>query len=116
MGVDNYGDLKTKNGFLEAIKKLHIVIKAAKEKNKFAAFTETGLENVTENDWYSKKLNIVLKDPIIASNLSYVMLWRNDEDVHFFFTYKGHEAEKDAYDFLNQAQILLLNGFNKLKK
>jgi hypothetical protein len=115
MGMDNYGDMKTKNGYLDAIKKLHIVIEAAKTKNKIAAFTETGLENVTDDQWYSKKLNRVLQDPIIVKYLSYVMVWRNDENVHFFFTYKGHSAEKDARKFLSQSNILLLNDFNQLK-
>jgi mannan endo-1,4-beta-mannosidase len=115
MGMDNYGDLKIKNGEFAAIKKLHIVIEAAQEKNKFAALTETGLENVPDPQWYTKKLGVVLQDPLIRKSLSYVMLWRNDEKVHFFFTYKGHPAEEDARAFLNRPGILLLEDFNKFK-
>jgi mannan endo-1,4-beta-mannosidase len=115
MGVDNYYDLKQENGELEAIKKLHIVIKEAKNKNKLAAFTETGLENVKDSTWYSQKLGKVLNDPIISKELSYVMVWRNDQDVHFFFPYPGHPAAEDAKLLLRSPNILLLNDFNELK-
>lgn len=115
LGVDNYWDLKQENGELDAIRKLHIVIKEAKSKNKLAAFTETGLENVTDSTWYSAKLGKVLKDPIVAEGISYVMVWRNDQKVHFFFPYPGHPAANDAKNLLKQPNILLLKDFNNLK-
>ncbi len=115
LGVDNYWDLRQKDGEIEAIKKLHIVIKEAKNKDKLAAFTETGLENVTENDWYSKKLGEVLNDELISQEISYVMVWRNDENVHFFFPYPGHPAANDAKGLLQNPNILLLKDFNSLK-
>ena len=111
MGVDNYYDLKQENGELEAIKKLHIVIEAAKSKNKLAAFTETGLENVTDPAWYTEKLGKVLSDEVIARELSYVMVWRNDQDVHFFFPYPGHPAAENAKLLLSRSNIWLLNDF-----
>ena len=115
LGMDNYWDLKQEKGELDAIKKLHIVIQEAKNKNKLAAFTETGLENVTETTWYTTKLGKVLNDPIIAKEISYVMVWRNDQDVHYFFPYPGHAAEADAKSLLKQPNILLLKDFNNLK-
>lgn len=42
MGMDNYGDLRSKND----VKKLHIVIEASKFKNNYVALTETALENI----------------------------------------------------------------------
>ena len=115
MGMDNYGDLRTENGVQEAIRKLHIVIEAAKAKNKLAALTETGLENVTDSLWFTGKLGVVLQDSLIAKELSYAMVWRNDDKVHFFFTYPGHPAEEDAQTFLARPKILLLNDFIELQ-
>tara|TARA_R110002073_G_scaffold266038_2_gene429068 strand:- start:702 stop:1817 length:1116 start_codon:yes stop_codon:yes gene_type:complete len=114
MGMDNYGDLRTDNGEIAAIKKLHIVIEAAKTKSKYAALTETGLENVTDSKWFTQKLGVVLQDPLVAKELSYVMVWRSDEKVHFFFPYPGHPAAEDAKEFLNKPGILLLSDINKL--
>jgi len=115
LGVDNYWDLKQEGGVDQAIKKLHIVIKEAKSKHKLAAFTETGLENVPDTSWYTQKLGKVLNDPIIAKEISYVMVWRNDQDVHYFFPYPGHPAAADANSLLSQSNILLLQDFNNLK-
>lgn len=100
---------------LDAIKKLHIVIEEAKNRHKLAAFTETGLENVTDTTWYSQKLGKVLNDPIIAKEISYVMVWRNDQDVHYFFPFPGHPAAADAKSLLSQSNILMLQDFNNLK-
>ncbi len=116
IGLDNYHDFKLKDGYKEVIRKLHIVIDVAKEKNKISALTETGLENVTDPTWFSSQLGKVLSDSIISNELSYAMVWRNDPKVHFFFPYPGHLAEKDAKKFLDRSDILLLNEFNQLKK
>ncbi len=116
IGMDNYYDLKIQDGEKEAVKKLHLLIAYAKEKHKLAALTETGLENVTDSLWFTKKLGKVLGDSLISKELSYVMVWRNDPKVHFFFSYENHSSATDARNFLDQPEMLLLNDFNKLKK
>jgi beta-mannanase len=115
LGVDNYADLKRKDGAEEAIKKLHIVIGLAQQKSKLCAFTETGSENVSDEKWYSQRLGKVLSDPLIAKEISYVMVWRNDDKVHYFFPYPGHQEAADAKELLLGPNILLLNDYNTLK-
>ena len=115
LGVDNYWDLKQEGGAEQAIKKLHIVIELANKKEKISAFTETGIENVTDGKWYSQKLGKVLADPIIAKEISYVMVWRNDGNVHYFFPYPGQKGEADAREFLSDPNILLLEDFKSLQ-
>lgn len=115
LGVDNYSDLKKGGSTEAAIRKLHIVIETANKKGKLSAFTETGLENVTQEDWYTQKLGKVLTDPIIAKEISYVMVWRNDGKVHYFFPYPGHKAAKDAKQLLSDPNILLLERYHKIK-
>jgi len=115
LGMDNYYDLKQTGGEKEVIRKLHLIIDIAKAKNKLSALTETGSELVPNSSWYSQKLGIVLNDPIIKENVSYVMVWRNDSETHFFFPFPGHPAADDAKALLNRPYILLLNDFNQLK-
>ncbi|MDN3642258.1 glycosyl hydrolase [Lutimonas halocynthiae] len=115
LGVDNYGDLKQESDVEQAIKKLHIVIELANKKEKIAAFTETGIENVTDEKWYTQRLGKVLADPIIAKEISYVMVWRNDGNVHYFFPYPGQKGEADAKELLSDPHILLLEDFNSLQ-
>ncbi len=115
LGVDNYSDLKKGGSTQAAIDKLRLVIELANKKGKLSAFTETGLENVTKEDWYTKKLGTVLADPVIAKEISYVMVWRNDGNVHYFFPYPDHKAAQDAKEFLSSPNILLLEAYNALK-
>jgi len=115
IGMDNYHDFKMPNGIETIIKKLHMLIDFSKKQNKLVAFTETGLENVTDSLWFTQQLGKVLDDPIIVKNISYVMVWRSDPKVHFYFPYPGHPAAADAKAFLSQQDILLLNDFNELK-
>lgn len=116
LGFDDYGDLKPKRDFNKAIDRLNIVIDIAKEKKKLAAFTETGLENVTDSLWYTNKLAKVIDFQKIAKELSYVMLWRSDEDVHFYFSYPGHPSEQDARKFCEKDNIWLLGDLNGFEK
>ena len=115
LGMDNYHDFKIPNGIETIINKLHMLIDFSKKKNKLVAFTETGLENVTDSLWFTQQLGKVLEDPTIMKNISYVMVWRSDPKVHFFFPYPGHPAATDANAFLSRQGILLLNDFNELK-
>ncbi|PTN10132.1 glycoside hydrolase family 26 protein [Mangrovibacterium marinum] len=116
LGMDNYYDLKQPEGEKEAIRKLHLVIDLAKEKNKLAALTETGLELVPDSNWYSQKLGSVLNDSLVRAELSYAMVWRNDSEKHFFFPYPGQKAADDAKSLLHQPHIWLLNDFYQFKK
>ena len=112
LGMDNYGDLKKTGGCAVVIEKLHWIIDLAKTKNKVAAFTETGLENVTRPDWYDDELGCVLSDTLVQKEIAYVMVWRNDPDVHHFFPYPGHPGAESAKKLLSRPEILLLGDLN----
>ncbi|MGI9531374.1 glycoside hydrolase family 26 protein [Lutimonas sp.] len=114
LGVDNYSDLKKGGSVKAAIDKLHIVIKTAEKKEKIAAFTETGLENVSEANWYTDKLGQVLADPFVSKSISYVMVWRNDGNVHYFFPYLEQKGAAAAKELLDRKNILLLEDFKSL--
>ena len=116
IGVDNYYDLRVGGDVDAAIKKLHIVIDYANQTGKISALTESGIENVTDSTWYSEKLGAVLNDSKVAANISYVMVWRNDPDVHYFFPYPGHPGAKYAKELLDQNHIWLLNDLVSSQK
>lgn len=116
LGMDNYYDLRQPGGEQEAIRKLRLVIELANEKDKLAALTETGLELVPDSNWYSQTLGAVLNDSVVKAELSYVMVWRNDSEKHFFFPYPGQAAAAGAKALLDQPHIWLLNEFNHSKK
>ncbi|MBS2211959.1 beta-mannosidase [Carboxylicivirga mesophila] len=116
IGMDNYYDLYTDGLLDEAIAKLHIVIDYANQTGKLSALTETGYENIPDSTWYTSKLGTVLNDSVVAANISYTLVWRNDPMKHFFFPYPEHPSAKYARQLLEQKNIWLLNDLVEFKK
>jgi mannan endo-1,4-beta-mannosidase len=101
-GVDVYDF--TDNNFVEiATQSLETISRLGALRNKPFAFTETGLENVVESDWWTTKLYPVLQN----TGASFVMLWRNDEAVHWYVPFVGHASVEDFKTFVNRPDILL---------
>lgn len=116
LGMDEY-DFNGADGWVESLSdKLRVVIKLANEKKKISAFAETGNENLKDTVWYTQRLMKAVEPEDIRSQISHVLLWRNDPRVHFFFSYPGHASEPDAQAFLAQPWMLLLNDWNMVKK
>jgi mannan endo-1,4-beta-mannosidase len=70
----------------------------AKERNKVAALTETGLEGITNPQWFTQ----VILDPLKANKdieVAYILVWRNASERHHYAPYKGHASEKDFVRF-----------------
>ncbi|MFC0185705.1 mannan endo-1,4-beta-mannosidase [Pseudarcicella hirudinis] len=71
--------------------------------NKIIAITETGLERLTEEKWWT---NILL--PILQGNdVSYVLVWRNGRPDHFYAPYPGQASAADFVDFSRNPGIFL---------
>lgn len=102
LGIDVY-DFRNRNYVNSAIRNLQIVEAIANEKNKLFALTETGLENVTENNWYTQSLYRAIR----SSSITYTMVWRNDMTTFFHAPFLGHPAENDFNAFLDNDLILL---------
>lgn len=77
---------------------LEMIVGIAEEKNKVAALTETGIQNVPITDWWSDYLLPVLRRQK-CSRIAWVLLWRNACKDHFFVPYKGHESAQDFVKF-----------------
>ncbi|SKC88511.1 glycoside hydrolase family 26 protein [Ohtaekwangia koreensis] len=77
----------------------------AKEKNKVAALTETGLEGVTNSQWFTQ----VILNPLKANSdiqVAYFMVWRNASDKHHYAPYTGHASAKDFVTFFEDKYSL----------
>ncbi|MBD1395351.1 glycoside hydrolase family 26 protein [Mucilaginibacter glaciei] len=103
LGMDNYADVKIGKSPELAAAKLKIVSDMALDSNKVAAFTETGLENLPQADWYTQMLLKTLTDKPIQ--IAYVMLWSN-KPKSTWTPYKGHPAEADFIKFKNNPYII----------
>jgi len=103
VGMDNYWDLRTGTSPSIAAGKLKILSDYAVKHNKVAALTETGLNNLTQTDWYTQMLLAALKQNNIQ--VAYAMVWANTKDA-FWTPYKGHPAESNFISFKNDPYIL----------
>jgi mannan endo-1,4-beta-mannosidase len=103
IGLDDYFDLKPGKSPTIAAGKLKIVSDFAIEQHKVAAFTETGLENLPQADWYTTMLLKAME--IDSLKIAYVMVWSN-RPKSFWTPYKGHPAAADFLRFKNDPRML----------
>ena len=103
VGVDNYGDLAPEVSNTVASSKLAIVSNYAKKANKIAALTETGLQNLTQTNWYTQKLLAVLQ--LNKVEIAYALVWANTKNA-FWTPYAGHAAAPDFNLFKNSDYVM----------
>ncbi len=89
----------------DAGRSLGIVTSLARKHNKIPAFTETGLEGISDPKWYTGQLLPLLK----ANPVAYVVVWRNAEDnkKHYYTPFKGHPATDDFKAFTEDDLIVM---------
>lgn len=103
VGMDNYWDLRAGTAPSVAGIKLKIVSDFARKVNKVAALTETGLDKLTQSNWYTQLLLPALQyQPM---EIAYVLVWANRTNA-FWTPYKGHPAESDFISFKNNPYVV----------
>jgi mannan endo-1,4-beta-mannosidase len=73
------------------------------EKGKIWAMTETGLESVTMENWWTNILLPLIKD----AGLSYVLVWRNGRPDHYFAPYPGQISAENFKEFTQKDGVIL---------
>lgn len=112
VGMDNYEDLKG-NSPTTAANKLKIISDYAVKKNKVAALTETGLQNLKKTDWYTQMLQKALQ--LNKIEIAYALVWANTKDA-YWTPYKNHPAQADFIQFKNSSYILFGNEMPNVYK
>lgn len=104
IGLDNYGDVGRLGGsdspelqqqyFIES---LELITQIARKRGKVAALSETGLEGVTHEKWFTE----VLLNPILENDIeiAWVLVWRNHNTTHHYAPYPDHPSVKDFIKF-----------------
>jgi len=106
LGFDCYSDFGKNETISQAISQIRILVTLAKKVNKIAALTETGLDCLPVENWFTMCLLYPVKNDSIARGISYIMVWRNFNKTHFFVPYSGHPAVKDFIKFENDPYTL----------
>lgn len=117
VGMDNYGDMGRDGYRLDiAARKLKIVADYAKRKGKLAAFTETGLESIPNENWWNDVLLKVMKQD--GKRLSCVLVWRNDRNspTHYYAPVPGHKSVPDFLKFYPDPYTLFEKDLSPMYK
>ena len=79
---------------------------------KTIALTETGLEGIPYEKWWTEVLHPAIK----SSGIAYVLTWRNacDRPEHFYSAYPGAACEQDFKEFCRLPDIVLLDEMSSL--
>lgn len=115
VGMDNYGDMgRDRYDPATASRKLKIVSDYAVKKGKLAAFTETGLESIPNEAWWTETLLKVMKKD--QMQLSYVLVWRNDtrSPTHYYAPFPGQVSVPDFMRFYNDPYTLFENDLTRI--
>ena len=86
LGMDNYGDFDNQgeSGVASAIEKLKVITDLAKDRNKVAAFTETGFRvtggNAIDGLFSDHYYNTITNENV---EVAFMMFWTNNNDGHY---------------------------------
>lgn len=119
MGLDDYHDVNPKNDPVMLTKRLRMLVELAEEHGKVAALTETGLEGIPEARWWTDHLLKNIKADPVASNIAWVLVWRNanndhDRPNHHYAPYPGHSSAPNFLEFCDDPVILMEGELPKL--
>ncbi len=99
-GFDTYhrnAPVSDSNFIANAKRMVGTIKKLGEERHKLYAITETGLERVSEPDWWTRVLYPIIQN----TGLSYVLVWRNGRPDHYYAPYPGSDSEADFKKFFN---------------
>ncbi|HEX8327693.1 MAG TPA: glycosyl hydrolase [Hymenobacter sp.] len=92
LGHDNYGDFNNVATPNKGVATLEMLVDEAQRRNKIAALTETGLEKIPNPNYFPENLLEQIKASPKARQISYLMVWRNAHEGHFYAPYPGHAS------------------------
>lgn len=96
----------TVDTFVADTKKMVDMLKSiGEERNKLTAITETGLEQIPIENWWTETMLPI----ITGSNLSYVLMWRNGRPDHYYAPYPGQVSANDFQKFYNHPKTIFLS-------
>ena len=77
------------------------------------AFALFGKAAMPEKDWFTEKLLKGIMHNEITRQISYVMVWRNENTDHFHAPYPGHPSVPDFLEFYNNPHILFMSDIKE---
>lgn len=109
IGHDNYQDVGLAGNPENFLRSLRDVVEIADQRGKISALTETGEEGIKNPRWWTEQLLDPIGNDPVASRISWVMVWRNEDERHHYAPYPGHPSVPDFLKFARNSRIQLLD-------
>jgi len=109
LGLDDYYDVSALGNPKNLSKRLRMLVELAEEKGKVAALTETGVASIPNKKWWTKVLLKPIKAEPKASQIAYLLVWRNARLSHHFGPFAGHPSAPDFLKFSKDPLLLFQN-------
>ena len=120
IGLDNYWDVKQsgdkttdEKSIKSFVRTLEVLTDVATERGKVAALTETGLESINNNEWFTERILDPIKSSDKAQRIKYILFWRNNDVKHHFMAYPEHPVKDDFNKFIADPMTLTLKDIGK---
>jgi mannan endo-1,4-beta-mannosidase len=125
LALDAYHDLDTTAGAVKTGQDLAWMVREARKKGKIAALSETGLESFRTGQWgggpvgspnpkwFTENLGEAFATDPDASDIAYVMVWRNGSESHHYFPGPWEKGViEDFQAFRKKHGVQLLDEWN----
>ena len=109
LAYDDYWNVVTPAGRPELIRQLKTIVNLSRERGKVAALSETGYETIPDEDWWTTVLLPGLTSDNTASQIAYVLLWRNGRPDHHYAPYDGHTSAADFKKFKDDPRMIFFD-------
>lgn len=116
LGYDDYKGLNEKDNTHKSVKMLEILADLAEEKGKIYTLSETGLETIPNNVWFTDVVMSTIETNSKTLGISYILFWRNGRPDHFYAPYVGHTSSPDFVKFKENAATKFLSDIKNIYK
>jgi mannan endo-1,4-beta-mannosidase len=114
LGYDDYKGLNEKGNTPKAINMIETIADLGNKKGKLYTISETGLETIPNEVWFTNVVLETLKTNSKTLGVSYVLFWRNGRPDHFYAPYPGHSSAADFVSFKEDEATLFLSEIQNI--
>lgn len=114
IAFDDYHSIKGIDEREKLAYRLKTVVQLAESRVKVAALSETGLETIPVDDWFTGILLDGIESDEIGKRIAYVMVWRNAWPHHHYAPYPGHSSTADFINFRKDPYTIFEDDLPKM--
>lgn len=110
-GYDDYGNVRSAETVPVLTEKLEKVVKMAELRGKIPVLSETGLEQIPIDRWFTDILLKAITGSETSRRITYVLVWRNsnneiDRKDHYYAPFPAHPAAANFIEFREHPFVL----------